>query len=89
MEPKKFNLLQWQKQGHAVNHADRGCFLNKISGIRSWTIEKKLRNGKWYGGEGIGERNGDEVRAEEVFFFLEFIVSSVEAPHPLAWTCIP
>lgn len=52
-----------------MNHTDRGCFLNKISGIRSWTIEKKLRNGKWYGGEGIGERNGDEVRAEEVFFF--------------------
>lgn len=66
---KKFNFLQWHKKGHAVNHTGRCCFLNKISGIRSQTIGKKLRNGKWYGGEGIGDEVGMKYGWRKFFFF--------------------
>lgn len=67
---KKFNLLQWHKKGHAVNHTGRCCFLNKISCIRSQTIGKKLRNGKWYGGEGIGDGMGMKFGWRKLFFFF-------------------
>lgn len=58
-----------QKKSHAVNHTGRCGFLNKISGIRSQTIGKKSRNGKWYVGEGIGDGMRMKYGWRKFFFF--------------------